>query len=649
MKQNISRAFLPLLLAATALLSCAMFWALWRYDNKYTRPRPPSSMGVTRVEPRWFEQNPSFYLADGWSVYRDKLLTPTEISAHVPDLYAYIGQYGGFDFGNPKANPHGRATYRTVLVTDGTEREYAVELTRIFSKWRMWVNGVPVQCSGYGPGQDFSPGNRMAVFRAGGTIEIVLAVEDETGFYSGMVYPPAFGAPMEVDRHGSLQLLVHGAFCAVAVLTGVLCLLARRANKTTMPYYALALLCFCVCASTMWPLFQMLGLRAAFWPRLEQLGYYGIFISLAWIQYRVCGLPRVLVVPPCAGGVAACVGILVGPLFSPGSAKWLMMWSALLSAYQWFTALWLVGTSAWAVRLQKRYSYAFLAGSTIFACALIMGRMLPLYEPVVGGWFVEVAGGILILLTGIVLRCETVRVYAESNELRARQKQNELQLMVREEHARLAQDYIHRTQKQLHESRNRLTLIRHYLESGNMERLRAYLDELLPTLGAQAAPEYTGHSLVDAILCVELARAQELGIYVERDLSRLPARLFLSDDELTSLLMNLLENAIEGCRRAGTAQELWIFLEITYTPQEFSMVCQNYAPPPDDGAPATSKEDTLSHGYGLSIVRDIAKHYGGNFSVCHLQESFSAELTLPIPESVQQAGSSAGAAGYAPF
>ena len=131
----------PLLLAAVLLVSAVYFWLCWRYDNKYTRPRPAAKMGVVQLDMDWYEGAPFFYLADNWSFYRDRLLSPDELSGAIPDAYLYIGQYGGFDLGDPEADPHGRATYRTVILTDGTEREYALELTEIFSRWRLWVNG----------------------------------------------------------------------------------------------------------------------------------------------------------------------------------------------------------------------------------------------------------------------------------------------------------------------------------------------------------------------------------------------------------------------------------------------------------------------------------------------------------------------------
>lgn len=89
-----------------------------------------------------------FYLTDGWSFYQDKLLSPDEIENHTPDAYFYIGRYGGFDLGDREASPHGKGTYRTVILTEGHEQEYGLELTPVYSRWRLWVNGKLKQSVG---------------------------------------------------------------------------------------------------------------------------------------------------------------------------------------------------------------------------------------------------------------------------------------------------------------------------------------------------------------------------------------------------------------------------------------------------------------------------------------------------------------------
>lgn len=168
------------------------------------------------------------------------------------------GATGGFDLGDPAGNPYGRGTYRTVILTDGPEREYALEMTPIYSRWRLWVNGKLVQSVGMGE-PELNRSMSAVTFTARDRIEIVAEVEDQGHLYSGMVYPPAFGEPELVAGTSALRLLIHGAGCALALFIGALCLIIGVGSRFSRPYGLLALLCVCFFGSTAWPVFQVIG------------------------------------------------------------------------------------------------------------------------------------------------------------------------------------------------------------------------------------------------------------------------------------------------------------------------------------------------------------------------------------------------------
>ena len=116
--------------------------------------------------------------------------------------------------------------------------------------------------------------------------------------------------------------------------------------------------------------------------------------------------------------------------------------------------------------------------------------------------------------------------------------------------------------------------------------------------------EYTGNGLVDAILGVAFSLAEQGGVYVEYDCGRLPEPLFVADDDLTSVLMNVLENAVEGCGRLADPGERWLFFRLCLAGGSLTLECRNSAPPGTEDR--TSKRDRRAHGFGLSILRGIA-------------------------------------------
>lgn len=625
-KRSISPVF-SLVLCAVVLASISLFLICYKYDNKYTAPRPMASQGYTHIDMEWYDSHPFFYLIDGWEFYHGAL-SFQELSQREPDAYTYIGRYGGFDLGDPEANPHGSATYRTVLVTDGEERSYALELTRIYSAWRLWINGELVQSVGRGE-QTRDNSNLMVTFSASDKVEIVVQVWDDTHFYSGMVYPPAFGSPSAVERIFTLRLLMHGAFCAFSLLIAIFCLFMGFWHHLRKPYPALALLCICACGSATWPLLQALGYWDEGFLVGEQVCFYGMYVALTWVLGQVCKVPKWGFWPACGTGLVVAVSLIAQPFF-PVSAAWqLMLYANLLGAYKWLSAIWIVMVSFWALGRELPYAKSLTSGSCLFATSLVMDKLLPVHEPIVTGWFAEVAGVILVFLAAGIAWYDTVQVYRESSELRQRRALQEIRLEAWGRQAVLQKEYVRRTRQQLHESRHRLTLIRHYAEKGEHHKLMTYLDSLMPKISQGAPAEYTGNSLVDAILGIQFSLGETSGIYVEYDCATLPSQLPLSDDDITSVLMNVLNNAIEGCLRIAEPEERWVSFKLGME-DGLVLECRNSAVP--DTGQRTSKKDREAHGYGLSILKSIARRCNGELNIHHSEDTFELRIRLFEPE-----------------
>lgn len=661
---NKKKCLLSLFIAVLILLSILIPLWCYHHDNKYTYPRPEAGNGVINLNMDWYDENPFFYLIDGWEFYHGRTLS----AGQKPDEILYIGRYGGFDMGDPEADPHGSAIYRIEIVTDSKEREYALELTQIYSRWNLWVNGQLMQSVGMEgehkrsaeaevpgfsadsgvwepfvvpkPGELPEPGSNMITFRARDRIEIVAAVADDTHFYSGMVYPPAFGSPKRVSAVIAARLLIHGGVVTAAVAMAVLCIFLGFGCRFSRPYGAVAMLCLCVAGSISWPICHAFDLNGDFWYILERFCYYGIFLIVVWIQGRICILPKKVIWPACAAGILVQLSVLIQPMLPVSRAAVLMNYSMVLSAYKWLTAAWLTATGIWSLRRGIQYAKPMMGIGCILSFALIMGKLLPVHEPVFTGWFVELAGVEILLIVACILWYDTVLLYKESVELRARQETAQIQLLARAEQAAFQQEYVRRTRKLLHESRHRLTLIRHYLDIGDLQQLSDYLKGLTLVMGHLESREYTANTLIDALLSTQLTKADQMGIYVELDLDQLPPALPVADDDLTLLLMNLLDNAEESCSHLPV-EERWINLKIEKRGQRMEITCANAAVIMEKREEAangekgiTSKSDKLAHGFGLARIREVAKRYGGSVELESTDDSFLVNVVLLLGEKI---------------
>lgn len=187
----------------------------------------------------------------------------------------------------------------------------------------------------------------------------------------------------------------------------------------------------------------------------------------------------------------------------------------------------------------------------------------------------------------------------------------------------------YRAQRQAtHEFQHHLQTISD-LASGNQDdALHEYLQELLHNQSRRILCVNSGHPIVDAVINQKYQLAQELDIDMQiqvNDLSGIQIKL----EELTVLLSNLLENALEACRKlphdrvvqihllAGDA----LFLSVRNTTEPVHIV--------DDMIP-TTKTQKEAHGYGLPNIKRILQGLQGEFTMQYADGWFDFAAEIPL-------------------
>lgn len=187
----------------------------------------------------------------------------------------------------------------------------------------------------------------------------------------------------------------------------------------------------------------------------------------------------------------------------------------------------------------------------------------------------------------------------------------------------------YRAQRQAtHEFQHHLQTISE-LASGNQDdALHEYLQELLHNQSRRILCVNSGHPIVDAVINQKYQLAQELDIDMQiqvNDLSGIQIKL----EELTVLLSNLLENALEACRKlphdrvvqihllAGDA----LFLSVRNTTEPVHIV--------DDMIP-TTKTQKEAHGYGLPNIKRILQGLQGEFTMQYADGWFDFAAEIPL-------------------
>ena len=179
-----------------------------------------------------------------------------------------------------------------------------------------------------------------------------------------------------------------------------------------------------------------------------------------------------------------------------------------------------------------------------------------------------------------------------------------------------------------HDFHNHLQTLKGYIEAGENERALKYIEELDYGVMNTDTLLKTGNVSVDVILSAKIAKAKSKGINVTVK-ANLPDNLNITDVELSIVIGNLLDNAIEACT-ASTDKEPFIrvYLVMKSNMLYFSMLNSSGDKLKKDGSLFNSKKGGF-HGFGLRRAESIIEKHGGWIKYNSEDGAFSSEFLVP--------------------
>ena len=141
-----------------------------------------------------------------------------------------------------------------------------------------------------------------------------------------------------------------------------------------------------------------------------------------------------------------------------------------------------------------------------------------------------------------------------------------------------------------------------------------------------------GNQLVNSIINMEILKANSYGISLVSKLN-VPQNLPFDSSDLCRVLVNLLDNAIEGILRTESRDYL-IDLKIGKRMDYLYISVQNEIRDDADRESLlkmnTAKDDAVNHGYGHKIVKRIVEKYNGYVHYMIVENEFVAEVMLEM-------------------
>lgn len=631
-KRNIP---LLVLVIATFVLATVFFCGVFALDNKYTWPGPKGSQGVTDLTG---EQEREFsYLTWGWEVYENRLLSPQEIAKTeaVPDRYVYLGQYGGFEFGDKSRSPFGSVTYRMTLLLDEEVRRYGLELPEIFSAYRLWINGKLVRSEGDPDPGSYHPFTRttMETFEASGQVELVFEVSNFGAFYSGMVYPMAFGDPDAIEKAANLKMLVHAAAFFYALFLGMIALLTDLWEKQSGMSKLFFLYCLFFAVYVSYPMIHAIGLGGVGWYLLEKVSLYAMLLLLVILSGKLGKISNLLQGVMFSVGMAVCLMVLLLP-FLPmnGNAQVMGLYSSILHYWQKAVAVYLFFVALVNRKKKDGKDGGLICGTVVYGAALWLNGIFTLMEPVYTGWPLEISGLLLVWIIGNYLMRQSRQDYLTRIQIQKQRDVAQQSLELQKQYSEMLSDYLNRTGKRNHEVKKNLELLQYYYNQEEYEELGAHLRKLCQEETGIGMTLYTVNPLINSILTMRCQKAEQRGIQITCDLLGIPSRLPMRDNDLCSLFMNLIDNAIEGAMRVSQTEKRWVEIKAEYQEAYLSILISNAAVEPavrkNEKIFMTEKSDKMSHGYGMEIIREVVERYHGIEEIQWEQGTFAHQIVL---------------------
>lgn len=167
-----------------------------------------------------------------------------------------------------------------------------------------------------------------------------------------------------------------------------------------------------------------------------------------------------------------------------------------------------------------------------------------------------------------------------------------------------------------HDVRHHITLMQEYLNHGNLSALREYLNRYSAALPDDSLVRFCENTAANAVLLYFAQQAKDSGVDYDVK-AEIPDRAAVSDPDLSVLLGNLLENALDACR-AQEEGERKIVVRARGDDRSLCVTVDNsfhgtlrYA---SDGTLLSAKHKGM--GLGTRSVRSIAERYHG---VCRFE------------------------------
>lgn len=184
-----------------------------------------------------------------------------------------------------------------------------------------------------------------------------------------------------------------------------------------------------------------------------------------------------------------------------------------------------------------------------------------------------------------------------------------------------------------HEIKHHMQTLYSLLANEESDEAKKYIEKVIKGAEQYTEMTYSENIVLNSIVGIRLNQAKKNGIDVQCHI-HVPDKLEADNVDLSVLLSNMVENAMEACMRMENREEGYIRLEIRKKQKFLFIECENSVDRkeiPEDGQ-TTVKDDRKNHGFGLDAMRAVAEKYASIIQIEHEPDRFIVRTNLCLPE-----------------
>lgn len=160
-----------------------------------------------------------------------------------------------------------------------------------------------------------------------------------------------------------------------------------------------------------------------------------------------------------------------------------------------------------------------------------------------------------------------------------------------------------------HDIENQFLVLNDMLENNDTDSAKEYLVKLSSFVRLANRLCYTGNNAVDSIVNIKVSLAQTYGIEFICKVNII-TNIKADELELCRIIGNALDNAIEGCQRAGVSHK-HIWISLMEEREKLFIVITNTSDKVDTSVLTSTKKEQGLHGIGINSIKSSVDRLGG--------------------------------------